>query len=180
MHSVYFYRMNFNESLSQFISTLSPQDISIIALGVFCLFLLFLFLSQHRRLNRILRGKNTLTIEDSIIELAKELDTLNEFKEGSEEYLKLVEQRLRKSVQGIETRRFNAFKGTGAGGNQSFACAFVNENGDGIILSSLYASDRMSVFAKPVEDFKSTYELTEEEEHALQAAKKKAIEVERK
>lgn len=172
--------MNFNESFSQFVDTLSPQDMSIIALGAFCVILLILFINQHRRLNRILRGKNTLTIEDSIIELAKELDTLNEFKEGSEEYLKLVEQRLRKSVQGIETRRFNAFKGIGAGGNQSFACAFVNENGDGIILSSLYASDRMSVFAKPVEEFKSTYELTEEEEQALQSAKKKAIEVERK
>ncbi len=177
MHSVYFYRMNFNESFSQFLETLSPQDISIISLGAFCVLLLVLHIQLHRRLNRILRGKNTLTIEDSIIELAKELDTLNEFKEGSEEYLKLVEQRLRKSIQGIETRRFNAFKGTGAGGNQSFACAFVNENGDGIILSSLYASDRMSVFAKPVEEFTSTYELTEEEEQALKSTKKKAIEV---
>lgn len=169
--------MNFNESFNQFLGTLSPQDISIISLGAFCILLLVLYVQLYRRLNRILRGKNTLTIEDSIIELAKELDTLNEFKEGSEEYLKLVEQRLRKSVQGIETRRFNAFKGTGAGGNQSFACAFVNENGDGIILSSLYASDRMSVFAKPVEEFTSTYELTEEEDLALKSAKKKAIEV---
>lgn len=170
--------MNFNESFNQLLQTLTPQDMSIIGLGIFCLILLFAFMYEHRRISRILRGKNTLTIEDSIIELAKELDSLNDFKEASEEYLKLVEKRLRKSVQGIETRRFNAFKGTGAGGNQSFACAFVNENGDGIILSSLYASDRMSVFAKPVSEFSSTYELTEEEQHALEVAKKKAIEVE--
>jgi plasmid maintenance system antidote protein VapI len=170
--------MNFSESFNQLLLSLSPQDMSILALSILSLILLFALVYEHKRISRILRGKNTLTIEDSIIELAKELDTLNDFKEASEEYLKLVEKRLRKSVQGIETRRFNAFKGTGAGGNQSFASAFVNENGDGLILSSLYASDRVSVFAKPVSGFSSTYELTEEELHALETAKKRAIEIE--
>jgi hypothetical protein len=167
--------MNFSESLSQLWDTLSPQDVSIIALALLSLILLMWLIYQHLRISRILRGKNTMTIEDSIIELAKELDNLNDFKEESEEYLRKVEKRLRKSVQGIETRRFNAFKGNGSGGNQSFACAFINENGDGIVLSSLYASDRMSVFAKPIANFKSTYELTEEESHALESAKKKAV-----
>ncbi len=170
--------MNFSESFNQLLITLTPEDMSILALALLSLILLFGIIYEHRRLNRILRGKNTLTIEDSIIELAKELDTLNEFKEASEEYLKLVEKRLRKSVQAIETKRFNAFKGIGAGGNQSFATAFVNENGDGLILSSLYASDRVSVFAKPVSAFTSTYELTDEELDALEVAKKRAVEVE--
>lgn len=116
-----------------------------------------------------------MTIEESIIELAKELDNLTEFKDRAEEYHKLVEQRLRKSVQSIETKRFNPFKGTGSGGNQSFASAFINENGDGLILSSLYSSDRMSVFAKPVQGFISSFELTEEEQAALEDAKKRVV-----
>lgn len=169
--------MNFSESFGQLLQTLTPQDMSIIALALLSLILIFAIVYEHQRLNRILRGKNTLTIEDSIIELAKELDTLTEFKEASEEYLKLVEKRLRKSVQAIETKRFNPFKGTGAGGNQSFACAFINEKGDGLILSSLYSSDRMSVFAKPVEGFASTYELTEEEKNALESAKNRATDI---
>ncbi len=170
--------MQFSESFNQLLLRLTPQDFSIIGLAVLSLILLAMVLYEHMRIGRILRGKNTLTIEDSILELAKELDSLNDFKDASEEYLKLVEKRLKKSIQGIDTKRFNAFKGTGSGGNQSFACAFINENGDGIVLSSLYASDRMSVFAKPISNFKSTYELTEEEEHALHSAKKKAVEVE--
>lgn len=123
----------------------------------------------------MLRGKNTMTIEDSIIELAKEIDALSEYREESKKYLKLVEERLRKSVQAIETKRFNPFKGSGTGGNQSFASAFINENGDGLILSSLYSSDRMSVFAKPVSDFKPSYELTDEEAEALDKAKDKLM-----
>ncbi|HEY1036984.1 MAG TPA: DUF4446 family protein [Candidatus Paceibacterota bacterium] len=156
------------------LQNLSIEMIAIIVLALFCITLLFLFISQQRRITRLLRGNNTITIEDSIIELAKELDTLAEFKSEAEKYFAVIERRLRKSVQAIETKRFNPFKGTGAGGNQSFASAFVNELGDGLILSSLYSSDRVSVFAKPVQKFKSQYELTEEEEQALTDAESKA------
>lgn len=152
---------------------LSQEMLAILVLVVFCIVLLIVLIMQNRRITRLMRSTKSVSIEDTIIELAREIDTLNEFKADSEKYLKVVEKRLRKSVQAIETKRFNPFKGTGAGGNQSFACAFVNENGDGLILSSLYSSDRMSVYAKPVEDFKSTYELTEEEEAALVDAQKK-------
>ena len=152
---------------------ISIELLIIIALSLLCITLLFVVWHAHRRISRILRGKNTLTIEESILELAKELDSLTNFKERAEEYHKDVEERLRKSVQSIETKRFNPFKGTGTGGNQSFASAFINENGDGLILSSLYSSDRMSVFAKPVQNFTSTFELTEEEAEALENAKNK-------
>ena len=152
---------------------ISIELLIIIALSLLCIILLFVVWHAHRRISRILRGKNTLTIEESILELAKELDSLTNFKDRAEEYHKDVEERLRKSVQSIETKRFNPFKGTGTGGNQSFASAFINENGDGLILSSLYSSDRMSVFAKPVQNFTSTFELTEEEAEALENAKNK-------
>lgn len=154
---------------------ISLELLIIILLALICVALLGAVMHAHRRISKLLRGKNTLTIEESIIELAKELDHLTDFKERAEEYHKLVEQRLRKSVQSIETKRFNPFKGTGAGGNQSFASAFINENGDGLILSSLYSSDRMSVFAKPVQGFASSFELTEEEEAALEDAKKRVV-----
>lgn len=153
----------------------SIELLIISTLGLLCIILLVCVIQAHRRITRMLRGKNTLTIEESIIELAKELDNLTDFKERAEDYHKLVEQRLRKSVQSIETKRFNPFKGTGAGGNQSFASAFINENGDGLILSSLYSSDRMSVFAKPVQGFNSSFELTEEEQAALEDAQKRVI-----
>lgn len=165
---------DFFNGTSHILSNIASQEslpFVITALIVFNILLLMLAWYQHRRLNKVLRGKNTMTIEESIIEMAKELDKLTDFKEDSQKYFELVEKRLRRANQSIETRRFNAFKGTGAGGNQSFACAFINENGDGLILSSLYASDRMSVFAKPVSKFVSTFELTEEESHALETAK---------
>lgn len=165
--------MNSSDVLSNTfaINQITPGLIALVALGLLSLILFCLFIYEHRRVSKLLRGKGSMSIEESILELAKELDNLIEFREQSEEYLKLVEMRLRRSIQTIETKRFNPFKGTGAGGNQSFASAFLNENGDGLVLSSLYSSDRMSVYAKPVEKFASEFELSEEEQDALEHAK---------
>jgi hypothetical protein len=69
--------------------------------------------------------------------------------------------------------RFNPFKGTGDGGNQSFSTAFVSEKGDGAIISSLYSRDRVSIFCKPLASFESSFELTDEEKEVLEAAKVK-------
>jgi hypothetical protein len=58
------------------------------------------------------------------------------------------------------------------GGNQSFSTSFVNENGDGVVISSMYSRDRISIFAKPINKFKSQFETTEEEKQVIERAKK--------
>jgi hypothetical protein len=122
------------------------------------------------RLRRLLRGKNAENLEDTITSLLKEQSDLNAFRHELEEYLRGVEERLRRSLQGLHTVRFNPFKGT-SGSNQSFATVLLNEKGDGVILSSLYSRDRVSIFAKPVKAGVSEFELSEEEEGALKEAK---------
>ena len=66
--------------------------------------------------------------------------------------------------------RFNPFSGDGSGGNQSFAAAFLDEKGSGVVLSSLYARDRVGLYAKPIEKGASSFELTKEEKEALERA----------
>ena len=103
----------------------------------------------------------------------KSIANLREFQSDSIEYFKNVESRLRRSVQAVEMIRFNPFKGNGDGGNQSFCTAFLSEKGDGAIISSLYSRDRVSIFSKPLENFESSFELTEEENEVMESAKKK-------
>lgn len=146
---------------------LSREIILIITLGIICLVLLILIIHLNMRMSRLLKGSGTVSLEDSVQSISKDLKDLIEFRAGSEEYLTTVEKRLRNSVQAIETVRFNAFKGTGAGGNQSFASALINENGDGVVISTLYSSDRMSIFAKPISKFNTQFELTDEEKTVL-------------
>lgn len=134
----------------------------VIALGLWVMAL------QKRMRNML--GTNADTIEGSLKQIQQRLDAAERFQKESTKYLRAIELRVRRSLQTSDTVRFNPFKGTGAGGNQSFATAFVNENGDGVVLSSLYSRERVSVFSKPVKEFKPIYELSEEETAILKQA----------
>ena len=72
-----------------------------------------------------------------------------------------MDARIRTSLRGIDTIRFNPFKDQGS--NQSFAIGLLNEEGTGVVISSLYSRDRVSVFAKPIKKGQPEYDLTEEE-----------------
>lgn len=123
------------------------------------------------KLRRLLGGKNQ-SLDKAISEIRKNLSEIIEYKEESEKYLESVERRIRKSVTGVETVRFNPFKGNGSGGNQSFSTAFVNEEGNGVVISSLYSREHVSIFAKPIKKMLSEYEMTAEEKESLLKAKK--------
>lgn len=153
-------------------STLSPQIITIILLGIAVVALTVWLVIVERRLRKLLSGKDAQSLEGVIGTLGQDIHALEDWQKETKDYLTTAEERIRRSVQGVETIRFNAFKGNGEGGNQSFAVALLSENGDGAVVSSLYARDRMSVFAKPVKNFASEFEMTEEEEDAIARARR--------
>jgi hypothetical protein len=134
--------------------------------------LLGLVLHLHRKIRRLLIGKNSESLEDSIIVAKANLEKLNAFQRQVISHLETVEKRLNRSVQAVETVRFNPFKGIGEGGNQSFSTAIVSENGDGVVISSLYSRDRVSIFSKPLTNFTSSFELTEEEQSVVTNSQK--------
>ncbi|NQV93461.1 DUF4446 family protein [Candidatus Kaiserbacteria bacterium] len=139
-------------------------------IGIVFIILLVWNVRLEIKLRRLLSGKNAKSLEDTIVHIKEGHDEFNMFRKEVERYLELVEKRLVRSVQGIETIRFNPFKGTGAGGNQSFSTAFLNESGSGVVISTLYARDRMSFFSKPVINFSSPHELTDEEKETIKKA----------
>ncbi|MEO5366314.1 MAG: DUF4446 family protein [Magnetococcus sp. WYHC-3] len=124
------------------------------------------------KIKKLLRGKGNISLEDALNNLNKDVENYFQFREGLEKYLASVEHRLRKSVQSVETIRFDALKGTGEGGRQSFATALLSEQGDGVVLSSVYTRGHTGVYAKPIETFASKFELSTEEKEALTKAKK--------
>lgn len=126
-------------------------------------------IALRRRLKRLALGKNG-SIEESIGILSRESKEMKEFRTELEKYLKLAEGRIRKSVRGVGIVRFNPFQ-NGQGGNQSFAAAFIDEGGDGVVFSTLYARDRVGVYAKPLTASASSFELTGEEKEAIEKAK---------
>lgn len=151
----------------------NPLLLAIIALSIATIILLVIVTQMHFRLKKFLVVVDAQNIGDSLASVSDDLKNLKEFRNELEAYILTVEKRLKKSVQSVHTVRFNPFKGVGAGGNQSFATAFLNEEGDGVIISSLYSRDHVSVFSKPIKDSSSEHELSDEESEALNSAKAK-------
>jgi hypothetical protein len=79
-----------------------------------------------------------------------------------------MERQLTKTTQRIGLVRFDAFEGTG--GQQSFALAMLDAEGDGIVVSSLHGRGQSRVYAKPIKHRKSTYSLSTEERQAIAQA----------
>jgi hypothetical protein len=126
----------------------------------------------EKRLKRFFLGKKAKDLEDTIAILESEISKLNKARDIIEKEISIINAKLKKSIRGLETIRFNPFPDQGS--NQSFAVGMLNEEGDGLVISSLYSRDRMSVFAKPVKNGKSEYELSDEERRALDKAEVKS------
>lgn len=147
-----------------------PDDLALIFF-IFALAILLclgLIVHLYARLKRLLRG-NARSIEETLVSTKRDVEALLAAKDIIEKRLAILDIKQKKSVQGVGTVRFNPFKGT-SGSNQSFTTAFVNGEGDGVVMSSLYSRERVSLFAKPIKKFASEYELTEEEREALKKA----------
>jgi hypothetical protein len=84
-----------------------------------------------------------------------------------------MERRIKNSIRRLGLVRFNAFEGIG--GEQSFAVALLDEEGDGVVISSLQGRGENRLYAKPVKNWDSSYTLSVEEKEALTQARESDV-----
>ncbi len=85
-----------------------------------------------------------------------------------ENKIKNMDKNITKCIQKVGIVRYNAFENTGS--NLSFALALLDKNNSGIVLNGIFSREMSNIYAKPVENGKSTYIFSEEETQALQKA----------
>ncbi len=136
--------------------------------GIITIIILWI-ISIEYRLKKFFAGTNARNLEEVMNIIGKDNTLIKEVQSQIKTNLVNIDKRLDKSIRNVKTVRFNPF--VDAGGNQSFAISFLNDEGDGVIISSLYARDRMSIFAKPINKGKSDFELTNEEKEVLEKSK---------
>ncbi len=83
--------------------------------------------------------------------------------------VRTMERASRNHVQHVGFLRFNPFRETG--GDQSFALALADAEGNGAVISSLHSRDVTRVYAKPLVAWQTSYQLTEEEQKAIARAR---------
>ena len=79
-----------------------------------------------------------------------------------------LEHRTTTSIQHLGLVRFNPFEDTGS--DQSFALALLDDQRNGVVISSLHGRTNTRLFAKPVEGGASNHTLSDEEAQAIRVA----------
>jgi len=147
------------------ILTITNLLIIVIALGLIVIGLAGWLWRLERRLTRLFTGRGHQNLEELVTNFGRELTELDRARQEIEHFLVAADQRLSSSVRHVRTLRYNPFPDQG--GNQSFSTALLDEKGDGVIITGLHARDTMRVYAKPIRNRVSDFELTIEEQDAL-------------
>ncbi len=147
----------------------SGINISILALSIISISLVIHAFTLERRLKNLLQGTNAKSLENVISDMQNRINTNGSNILANSSDIETLMSKMKKRIRNISTLRFKPFED--AGSTQSFAIAIVDDEQNGVVLSSLYTRERMSVFAKPVKNGKSEYELTNEEKNVLESAK---------
>ena len=155
-----------------------PLEIILISLNaVIILFLLILVFrnaskikKMTERYNRFMEGLSDRNLEqviDSCLDDIKELKFKNKSIDGQ---INHMERNILQCIQKVGIVRYNAFENVGS--DLSFSIALLDSHEDGLVISSIYARDNSTMYAKPVSSGKSKYALSAEEIQALDMAKK--------
>lgn len=141
-----------------------------IPLGLALILVLIYVVHLHNKIHNLTRGESGVSLEKIIEECVNSVKEIEQKNELISKHALSLDTRVSHALRNAQMIRYKAFETNGS--NQSFSVALINEKGNGIVITSLHAHDRISTFAKPIEKYKSTYDLTDEEKSVIEEAKK--------
>lgn len=110
-------------------------------------------------------GKN---IEEDLENYMHRVERVEKQNAEITDFIQKLDNDFEKSIQKIGIVRYNAYKDTGS--DLSFTLAMLDENNNGVVLNGIYSRETSNIYAKPVENGKSSYILSEEEQEAIRRA----------
>lgn len=122
----------------------------------------------HRRYKAAMRGAEGVDLEGWLAEQRRVQADHTERLRGLEGYSRSLGDTLAARAGRIGIVRFNPFQDSG--GDQSFSIAWLDDEANGVVLSSLHHREGTRVYAKPIEGGQSSYTLSNEEQAALKQA----------
>ena len=144
--------------------------IAMTLLVIYQLILTFKHIRLRKKYETYMESSDGKNIEQKIDLYFKEVNILTTNVKGLDRKLEELTNKNMYNFNKVGFVRFSAFADVGS--DLSFAMALMDSNNNGFVLSSIYARNDNRIYAKPLENGKSEYRLSEEEELAI----KKAIE----
>lgn len=160
---------------------ISLEWIILIGVNFFLIFVLFIMnllnnakiKKLKNKYNKFMNGLSGANIEELLEHCIDKVNGVIEKNKELDYQLNSVERNMYYCVQKVGVIRYNAFDNVGS--DLSFSIAMLNNNDDGVVISSLYSRDNSSTYAKPVAGGKSKYALSAEELQAIDTARKSHV-----
>lgn len=146
----------------------------VLGLCVLVLVLFILLIICYNKMKKIqsryekFMSKDNLDLEELLVQYTKKLNTLLQNEKDILTSIKKLEEIQVQCIQKVGVVRYKAIANTGA--DLSFAIALLDQQNNGVVLNGIYTREGSYTYAKPIQDAKSTYKLSEEEEEAIQKA----------
>lgn len=105
---------------------------------------------------------------ENLKEVISNLEDINIKLEKFSKELETLKEKNKNAFQKMAILRFNPFNEMG--GNQSFSITLLDENNNGIVITSLFTKEGNRVYGKPIKNGLSEYPLSEEEKKVIERA----------
>ena len=150
--------------------------IGVLAVGLFSLvFAIAATVSTSGLRRRFRKWKSIHSTADLDDVYTKTLDEVTKVRAElllAQQEMESLRLQLRSKVSSARLIRFNAFQDLGS--DLSFSLALIDDEKNGVVLSSIYGREESRTYAKPVQAGSSRYSLTEEEMQVISQAAQKA------
>lgn len=142
-----------------------------LGLLIFLLTLLFWLWRTTRHYNSLIKNSDKKTLSSVLEGIQKTLSAHEKKTKSLRKDLEKLEQNARLHLQDIQVKRFNPFSDTG--GDQSFILSILDDNKDGIIITSLHSRENTRFYVKSVKGGAGEdHPLSEEEQKIVNKRKR--------
>ncbi|KHD34503.1 hypothetical protein NL50_16820 [Clostridium acetobutylicum] len=118
-----------------------------------------------RDYRKLMRGSNAENLEELINGYLDKVEKINEDSKQVRDIYEELQDQVKKCVKNVAMVRYKAFENIGS--DLSFSLVLLDDNYDGIMLTSIYGRGESVVYAKPINKGLSRYDLSEEEKNIL-------------
>ena len=149
-------------------------EVTIILMLAFILVLILYIISEFRinhitdKYNALVKGVEDVNLEELISKALNEVGKVKEDYNTMEEKYDEIDRRLKFAIQKVGFIRYNAFADMGS--ELSFSIALLDDNLDGIVITSIFGRDYSTSYAKAVVNGESKHSLSVEEMQAIDRA----------
>ena len=143
--------------------------VAVAVIFVMVVIITYILSKTHERMYRFFGGRTRRRSMETMLD--EYLSKVSRVESKYNELLALVDDinfRLVTCVRKVGVVRYNPFESMG--GDQSFALALLDENDDGIVISTIHARDASYTYAKQILGGNSSHTLTDEELEAIKVA----------